>query len=153
MTFVFKFEEVTTSNGQIPGPGIDSKVVNVNNSTAKRHKSLKMDTPGIFMMRNSMVISIFKFEHAMSPYGRPPGSGVDPQVTNVNNSVVKRHRLLKTDKRGIFMTRNLMVISVFKFEHAMTSYGQPGGPTVTKQYISFQQNLQILQSFSILSCS
>ena len=85
-----------------------------------------MDRPGVFMTRNSMVISIFKFEHVMSPYGRHPGSGVDPKVTNVNNSVVKRHRLLKTDKRGIFMTRNLMVISVFKFEHEMTQYGNQG---------------------------
>ena len=89
MTFIFKFEEVKMSNGQIPGPGIDPKVVNINNSIAKRHKLLKIDTPGIFMTRNSMVISIFKFEHVMSPYGRPPGSGVDPKVANVNNSVVK----------------------------------------------------------------
>ena len=126
MTLIFKFEEVTMSNGQIPGPGIDPKVVNVNNSTAKRHKLLKMDTPGVFMTRNSMVISIFQFEQVISPYGRPPGSGVDPKFTNVNNSVVKRHRLLKTDKRGIFMTRNLMVISVFKFEHAIASYGNQG---------------------------
>ena len=28
-----------------------------------------------------------------------------------------------------------MVISIFKVEHAMTSYVQPGGPAVTKQYI------------------
>ena len=85
VTFILKFEEVMWSNGQIQGPDIDPKVVNVNNSTAKRHKLLKMDTAGIFMTRN------FKFEHVMSPYGRPPGSGVDPKVTNVNNSVVKRH--------------------------------------------------------------
>ena len=55
VTFIFKFEEVMRSNGQIPGPGIDQNVVNVNNSIAKRHKLLKIDTPGIFMMRNSMV--------------------------------------------------------------------------------------------------
>ena len=53
VTFIFKFEEVTTSNGQIPGPGIDPKVVNVNNSIAKRHKLLKIDTPGSLMTRNS----------------------------------------------------------------------------------------------------
>ena len=92
VTFIFKFEEVTMSNGQIPGPGIDPKVINVNNSIAKRHKFLKIDTPGIFMTRNSIVISIFKFEHVMSPYGRSPGSGVDPIVANVNNSVAKRHK-------------------------------------------------------------
>ena len=92
LIFIFKFEEVMRSNGQIPGPGIDPKVVNVNNSIAKRHKLLKIDTPSIFMTRNSMVISIFKFGHVMSPYGRPPGSGVDPKVANVNNSVAKRHK-------------------------------------------------------------
>ena len=93
VTFIFKFEEVIKSNGQIPGTGIDPNVVNVNNSTAKRYKLLKIDTPGIFMTRNSMVISIFKFEHVMSPYGRSPGSGVDPKVANVNNSVEKRHKI------------------------------------------------------------
>ena len=89
VTFIFKFEE---ANGQIPGPGIDPKVVNVNNSIAKRHKLLKIDTRWIFMTRNSMVISIFKFEHVMSPYGRSPGCGVEPKLANVNNSVAKRHK-------------------------------------------------------------
>ena len=32
-----------------------------------------------------MVISIFKVEHAMTSYGRPPGSGVEPKVVSVNN--------------------------------------------------------------------
>ena len=66
MTFIYKFEETMTSYGQTPGSGIDPKVVNVNNSVAKRHKLLKIDTRGIFMTRNSMMISIFKFEHAMT---------------------------------------------------------------------------------------
>ena len=48
MTFIFKFEEVKTPYGQIPGPGIDPKVVNVNNSLTTRHKLLKIDTRGIF---------------------------------------------------------------------------------------------------------
>ena len=51
LTFIFKFEEVTTSNGQIPGPGIDPKVVNVNNSTAKRHKLLIKLINGVFLWR------------------------------------------------------------------------------------------------------
>ena len=48
VTFIFKFEEVITSNGQIPGPGIDPKVVNVNNSIAKRHKLLNIRYTGYF---------------------------------------------------------------------------------------------------------
>ena len=39
-----------------------------------------------------MVISIFKFGHVMSLYGRPPGSGVDPKFANVNNLAAKRHK-------------------------------------------------------------
>ena len=50
-----------------------------------------------------------------------PGIGVDPKVVNVNNSVVKRHKLLKIDTLGKFMTGNSMVTSIFEFEHAMTS--------------------------------
>ena len=83
---------MTMSNGQIPGPGIDPKVINVNNSIAKRHKLLKIDTPGMFVTWSSMMVSIFKFEHVMSPYGQSPRSGVDPKVANVNNSVAKRHQ-------------------------------------------------------------
>ena len=79
MTSIFKFEEVKTPYGKIPGPGIDAKVVNVNNSLTTRHKLLKIDTRGIFMTMNSMVISSFKVEQVMSPYGRPPWSGVDPK--------------------------------------------------------------------------
>ena len=102
-----------------------------------------------------MVISILKVEHVMSPYGRPPGSGVEPKDANVNNSVTKRHKLLKIDTRGIFITRNSMVISIFNVEHAITSYDQPRGTAVIKQYytlaiIPFQRNLQKLQSLSIL---
>ena len=58
----------------------------------------------------------------MTSYGQPaPVSDVDPKAVNVNNSVAKRHKLLKIHTQGIFMTRNSMVTSMFKFEHVMTS--------------------------------
>ena len=63
---MFKFEETITSYGQTPGPGIDPKVPNDKNLVANRHKLLKFDTRGICMARNSIVISIVKFDHAFT---------------------------------------------------------------------------------------
>ena len=57
----------------------------------------------------------------MTSYGQLPVSDVDPKGVNVNNSVVKRHKLLKIDTLGKFMMGNSMVTSIFEFQDAMTS--------------------------------
>ena len=51
-----------------------------------------------------------------------PGTRYWPKVVNVNNSIAKRHKLLRINTRGIFMTRNSTLASIFLFENMMKHF-------------------------------